>query len=517
MTAVENSPGTSTAQPRQVDVHNPATGGLVGSVPIDSAATVAAKVAKLRVAQSEWEAMGPAGRRGWLLQFQDWILDHAEHIADVLQSETGKVRSEAVVEAPMAADLLKYWANSAREFLADRNPKPHAPLGKTKRLTQVYRPYPVVGVITPWNFPFAMPALDVIPALAAGAAVLLKPSEVTPLSAVEFVRGWTEIGAPSVLDIATGYGETGAAVVDNADYVQFTGSTKTGRLIAQQCASRLIPYSLELGGKDPAIVLADADLDRAANGVAWGGLFNSGQVCVSIERVYVEEAVHDEFVEKLVANVEALRQGNDDRGYKFDVGALATGTQRDIVSKHVDEAIAAGAVARTGGKPTGVGTFYEPTVLTGVDQSMSCIREETFGPTIPVVKVANADEAVRLANDSEYGLSATVWTGDLDRGEVIARQLEAGAVNINDALANLFSFALPMGGWKESGVGARWGGPAGILKYCRVQAITAPRVPVQQKELNWYPYSKRNSRIAMGIMRASAARGLRKFRRGGKS
>lgn len=516
MTAVENAPSATTPTSQRVDVHNPATARLVGSVPVDSAATVAAKVAKLRVAQAEWESMGASRRRQWLLLFQDWILDHAEHIADVLQSETGKVRTEAIIEAPMAADLLKYWANNAAEFLSDRNPKPHAPLGKTKRLTQVFRPYPVVGVITPWNFPFAMPALDVIPALASGAAVLLKPSEVTPLSAVEFVRGWTEIGAPSVLDIATGYGETGAAAVDNVDYVQFTGSTRTGRAIAQQCASRLIPYSLELGGKDPAIVLADADLDRAANGIAWGGLFNSGQVCVSIERVYVEESVHDEFVEKLVANVKALRQGNDDRGYNFDVGALATDNQRDIVAKHVKEAIAAGAVARTGGEPTGVGTFFEPTVLTGVDQSMSCIREETFGPTIPVVKVADVDEAVQLANDSEYGLSATVWTGDPARGEQVARRLDVGAVNINDALANLFSFALPMGGWKDSGIGARWGGAAGILKYCRVQAITTPRIPVQEKEMLWYPYSKRASRIAVGIMRAASGRGLRRFRRGSK-
>ena len=210
----------------------------------------------------------------------------------------------------------------------------------------MYRPYPVVGVITPWNFPFAMPGLDVIPALAAGAAVLLKPSEVTPLSAVEFVRGWTEIGAPPVLALATGYGETGAAVVANVDYVQFTGSTATGRIVARQCAERLIPYSLELGGKDPALVLADADLDRAANGIAWGGLFNSGQVCISIERVYVEEPVYDEFLAKLVKNVRELRQGQDDRSFKFDIGAMATVAQRDIVQRHVDEARGRGCSGR---------------------------------------------------------------------------------------------------------------------------------------------------------------------------
>ncbi len=197
-------------------------------------------------------------------------------------------------------------------------------MAATKKLTTVYRPYPLVGVITPWNFPFAMPGLDVVPALAAGAAVLLKPSEVTPLSAVEFVRGWREVGAPPVLAVATGYGETGAAVIDAVDYLQFTGSTATGRKVAVRCAQRLIPCSLELGGKDPAIVLADADLERATNGIASGGLSNSGQICLSVERVYVEEPVYDEFVAKLTRKVAELRQGQDDRGCNHDVGAMAT-------------------------------------------------------------------------------------------------------------------------------------------------------------------------------------------------
>jgi len=353
--------------------------------------------------------------------------------------------------------------------------------------------------------------MDVIPALAAGAAVLLKPSEVTPLSAVEFVRGWAEIGAPPVLALATGYGETGAAVIASADYLQFTGSTATGRKVAIQCAQRLIPYSLELGGKDPALVLADADLERAVNGIVWGGLFNSGQVCVSVERVYVEAPVYDEFLEKLTNDVRELRQGQDRHGYNFDIGAMATSTQRDIVTRHVDEALAKGARALTGGKPTGTGTFFEPTVLADVDHSMSCMTEETFGPTLPVVKVADEAEAIRLANDSTYGLSATVWTGDRERGERVARQLDVGAVNINDAGANVFSLALPMGGWKHSGVGTRFGGASGMLKYCRQQAITVPRIPTQSRELHWYPVSRRRIKLALGVMRAAAARGVRRF------
>jgi acyl-CoA reductase-like NAD-dependent aldehyde dehydrogenase len=505
MTAIQ-----PTTEQTTIEVRNPADGSVVGSVPIDSPEAVAAKADGLRLFQPEWEAMGAKGRLPWLVKFQDWILDNAEHITDVLQSETGKPRAEASMEPALSADLLNYWARNAEAFLADSHPKPHSPLGKTKRLTTAHHPYPVVGLIIPWNFPFINAGLDGIPALAAGASLLLKPSEVTPLSAVEFTRGWTEIGAPPVLALVNGYAETGAAVIASSDYVHFTGSTATGRKVAVACAERLIPYSLELGGKDPAVVLADADLERAANGIAFGGMFNSGQVCVSVERVYVEAPIYDEFVAKLTDKVSQLRQGQDDRGYRFDVGAMATPAQRDIVARHVNDAVAGGARVTTGGKPTGVGTFFQPTVLADVDQSMSCMTEETFGPTLPVVKVSDEEEAIRLANDSRYGLSATVWTSDHARGERVARRIEAGAVNINDVMANGFSFALPMPGWKHSGVGSRNGGADGILKYCRPQAITVPRIPTQAREVLWYPYSRRKFRVALGIVRAAAAHGLRR-------
>jgi acyl-CoA reductase-like NAD-dependent aldehyde dehydrogenase len=506
MTAIQPQAEIST-----LTVRNPADGRVVGTVPIEMPDAVAAKAGELRLFQPEWEGLGPRGRKRWLLKYQDWVLDNSERIVDLVQSESGKTRSEASLEPTLIATWLGYLAGNAERFLADEHPRSFNPLAVTKKLTTTYRPYPVVGVISPWNFPFMMPALDALPALAAGAAVLVKPSEVTPLSAVEFVRGWAEIGAPPVLVVATGRGGTGAAVIDNVDFVQFTGSSATGRKVAVACAERLLPYSLELGGKDPALVLADADLDRAANGIVWGGMFNSGQACVSVERVYVEAPVYDEFVAKLTEKVRQLRQGNDERKFLYDVGPLATGAQRDKVQLHVDDAVAAGARVTTGGKPTGTGTYFEPTVLVDVDQSMSCMTEETFGPTLPVVKVADEEEAIRLANDSRYGLSATVWTGDKERGDRVARRLDVGAVNVNDVMSNGFAFDLPMGGWKHSGVGTRLGGAAGILKYCRPQAITSPRIPAQAKELLWYPASRRRANFAMGLLRASAARGVRRL------
>ena len=499
-----------------ITVHNPADGRVAGTVPVDGPEAVAAKARELRLFQPEWEAIGPRGRKVWMMKWQDWVLDNADHLTEVLMSETGKSRGDASLEAITIADAINYWAGNAEEFLSDRHPKAHTPLFRVKKLTTVFRPYPLVGMIEPWNFPLAMLALDLVPALAAGAAVLLKPSEVTPLSAVELVRGWNEIGAPPVLKLATGYGETGASVIENSDYVHFTGSTATGRKVAVACAERLIPFSLELGGKDPAIVLADADLDRAANGIAWGGMFNSGQVCISVERVFVEAPVYNEFVAKLAEKVRAVKQGQEGSGYKYDTGAMATPAQRDIVERHVNEAVAAGAKVLTGGKPTGIGTFFEPTVLADVDPSMSCIAEETFGPTLPVIKVADEEEAIRLANDSQYGLSASVWTGDTERGDRVARRLEVGAVNINDALTNVFCPGLPMGGWKDSGIGYRGGGAAGLIKFCRQQAITAPRMPTQKSEMLWYSSPKKQSRFALAAMRAFAGHGRRRFGLGKK-
>jgi acyl-CoA reductase-like NAD-dependent aldehyde dehydrogenase len=313
-----------------------------------------------------------------------------------------------------------------------------------------------------------------------------------------------------VLGVANGAGAAGAAVVEVADMIMFTGSTATGRRIGVRAAERLIPASLELGGKDAMIVLDDADMERAVNGAVWGGLFNAGQTCIAVERVYVEEPIYDEFVAKLTEKVASLRTGMDAPGeFSSDVGALANEAQLAIVERQVKDAKDRGARVLTGGKPTGQGLIYEPTVLVDVDHSMECMTDETFGPTIPVMKVADEAEAIRLANDSPYGLNGSVFTRDNERGLRVARQMETGGVSVNNAMMTLFQFPLPFSGWKESGIGGRMGGAAGVLKYCRHQAVTTERISLSS-EIHWYPYTKRRGKLAARLTRLIAARDWRR-------
>ncbi|MGK2902448.1 MAG: aldehyde dehydrogenase family protein [Mycobacterium sp.] len=468
---------TATADRSDVSIIlNPATGAVAGEVRWTNAADVPQIAAGLREAQREWEARGAKGRAKVLARYAVWLGEHRDEIERLLIAETGKSANDAAQEVPLLIMLLSYYIKTVEKAMApDSRPAP-LPFLSIKKIAVHYRPRAVVGIIAPWNYPVANAMMDAIGALTAGAAVLLKPSERTPLTAEVLLRGWLDSGAPAVLALAQGAREVSEAVIDNADYIQFTGSSATGVKVMERAARRLTPVSLELGGKDPMIVLEDADVELAANAAVWGAMFNAGQTCVSVERVYVLEQVYDQFVAAVVQAVQNLKMGS---GEGYDFGAMIDESQVAVTAKHVDDALARGARALTGGKrPEGAGSFYPPTVLVDVDHSMACMTDETFGPTLPIMKVSSVGEAVRLANDSQYGLSASVFSKDVERAKDIALQLDCGAVNVNDVISNLMCTTAPMGGWKTSGIGARFGGVDGVRKYCRQETVVVPRLNV---------------------------------------
>jgi betaine-aldehyde dehydrogenase len=503
--ATNGTAGETAADPKRIDVLNPANGEVVGTIEVDTPERIAATVARVRANQAGWEALGNEGRYHWLGKLRDWMLDNTEEIADTMQAETGKVRGDTASELIYLADLINFYGTKADRFIGDENVRAHSPLMASKKLRVQYRPYPVVGVISPWNFPLAISLGDSLPALQAGAAVVVKPSEFTPLGLIDIIKAWKEeIGAPDVFDCVLGTGEVGPPLIDAVDYVQFTGSDRTGRKVMGRAAETLTPVSLELGGKDPMIVLSDADLDRAANAATWGAMFNSGQVCLSIERIYVEEPAYDEFVDKLTGEVAKLRQGADGRKPEMDVGAMTSPNQTAVVEDQVSDALSNGARALTGGKKVeGPGDYFEPTVLVDVDHSMKVMRDETFGPVVCVMKVRDSEEALRLANDSRYGLAASVF-GEKSRAERVARRIEAGAVNVNDVISNFLATDVPMGGWKESGIGFRHG-EYGIKKYTRPESILVTRFG-GKREPTWYPYTKSRRGLISKLAQAVNAR-----------
>ena len=493
-----------------IPVENPATGEIIATVPDLGADAVAEMAARARAAQPEWEAYGFEGRARVMLRAQKWIMDNAARVVETIVSETGKTYEDAqLAEIGYAGNAFGFWANEAQGYLADEHVKSSQLLVKGKKLLLRYRPIGLVGVIGPWNYPLTNSFGDCIPALMAGNTVILKPSEVTPLTSLLLADALRECGLPEdVLQIATGRGETGAALVGHVDMIMFTGSTRTGRKVAAEAAARLIPASLELGGKDPMIVLSDADLERAANFATYYSMQNAGQTCISIERVYVEEPVYDEFVAKVAEKVRALRVGKPEGFGTVEVGAITFPPQLEIIKDHVQDALDKGAKVLAGGHELpGAGRFFEPTVLVDVDHTMKIMTEETFGPTLPIMRVRDADEAVELSNNSHYGLGSSVFTRDTKRGEAIARRLEAGAANVNDAMINYTVLELPMGGAKASGLGSRHGA-GGIRKYCSQQAIVVTRMGMK-KELFMYPYRPRTSRMLAGLFKLLYGRGKR--------
>jgi acyl-CoA reductase-like NAD-dependent aldehyde dehydrogenase len=495
----------------EIAVENPATGEVIRSVPTTSAEELRAMAERGRAAQPAWEALGFDGRGKILRRAQKWVVDNAERIAKTIVEESGKTYEDALLaEVNYAANAFGFWAKHAPDYLGDERVRSANPFVLGRKLVVRYRPLGLVGVIGPWNYPLTNSFGDCIPAMAAGNAVILKPAEATPLTSLLLAEGMKEVGLPEgIYQVAPGSGsKLGPELIDLADMIMFTGSTETGKKIMERASRTLTPVSLELGGKDPMIVLADADVERAANAAAYYSMQNGGQTCISVERVYVEAPIYDDFVARVAQKVGALRQGVPTGPGAVDVGAITSPPQMELIARHVDDARKAGAKVLVGGHVReGAGDFYEPTVLVDVDHSMTAMMEETFGPTLPIMKVASADEAVRLANDSPFGLAASVWTKDAARGEEIARRVEAGAVCVNDAQLNYFALELPMGGWKTSGLGQRHGAQ-GIRKYARQQSLLITRL-APKKDIHMFPYKARTTNLLVRGIKLLYGRGKR--------
>ncbi len=492
-----------------IAVENPATGQVVATLPAATPEDVAAMADRARQAQPAWHAAGFAERAKVLSRFQKWMCDNAERILDTEMSESGKTREDVTIELSLVVASAGFWAKNGAKYLKDEKVKTSSPFLLGRKTLVRYEPMGVAAIIGPWNYPLANNIGDVFPALSAGNTVILKPSSVTPLTSILMEEGLKECGIPeNVFQVLVGRGAIGEYLVDHADMVMFTGSTEVGKTVMKRAADTLTPVSLELGGKDPMIVLADADIDRAANAAVFWSMQNAGQTCISVERCYVEEAIHDRFTEMVAERAQKLRQGVPGGYGSVEVGSFINPPQIDIVEAHVNDAVSKGAKVLSGGKRVqAAGTFFEPTVLANVDHTMECMTEETFGPTLPIMKVRDADEAVRMANDSPYGLQASVFTKDMAKGEAVARKLQAGAVVINDCVANYMALEAPMGGWKTSGIGVRHG-PEGIRKYTHRQTILLSKW-VMKKDLYMFPYSKRTSELLLKLTKFLYGRGDR--------
>ena len=462
-------------------VTSPLTGEVIGEVPIGTREDVEAAVAECRRVQRRWAQLPVKERAAVLLRYHDLVLDHQDELLDLIQAENGKARVWAFEEIIDQAVTARYYARLAPRALKPTSRMTAAPGLVTAKEHHV--PKGVVGIISPWNYPLVLAVSDALAALVAGNGIVIKPDTQTPFTALRAYELLEQAGLPEgLVQIVTGPGTAvGTAIIETTDYVMFTGSTATGRTVAKGAAERLIGFSAELGGKNPMLITADADLDRVVDGATTGCFANTGQLCISIERIYVDQAIAPAFMDRFAARVSSLRLGAEQE-YGAEVGALASAAQLEKVTEHVEDAIAKGARVLAGGKarPDLGPFFYEPTVLTDVTPDMALHREETFGPVVAIYPVASMDDAVVEANDTEYGLNASVYCGDLGKGRKIAEQLMAGTVNVNDGYSSGWaSIDAPMGGMKASGVGRRHGRD-GLLKYTESQTI-AVRSALAQK------------------------------------
>lgn len=484
-------PLESSGPRRRLRLRSPVNLEPIGEIECASAEDVRGAVERARKAQAGWAGLGFDERAESMWRLLDLFVQRQDEIVDAVVRETGKARAEAIgMEVYSPCDAITYYAKNARKFLAPEKRRIHGVMGFAKKLRVVYKPLGVVGLITPWNGPVVLAVNPTVQALMAGNAVVHKPSEVTPLSALLLKSLFDEAGFPSDLyQVVQGDGATGAALVEaGIDKISFTGSVATGRKVGEACGRLLIPCTLELGGKDAMIVCADADLERAAEGAVLGSCMNTGHYCCGTERIYVVEDVYDAFRDKVVERVEKLRQS--DSG-ETDVGAVFWDRQMDIIESHVRDAVTRGAKVLAGGKrnPALRGLYFEPTVMTDVTHDMELMRSETFGPILALMKVKDEEEALRLANDSDYGLNGNVWTRDTQKGFALAARIDTGGACVNDMAITYGIPEAPFGGVKSSGVG-QVNGCSGIRSYCHAQPITADRRG-RGKIQGGYPYTRK--------------------------
>lgn len=482
--------------------HEPATGELIGEVPVMGASEVRAVVERARRAQEAWGLLPVEERCERLLRFRDALVDRAEEVVSLLSREAGKPRHEALLhEVMVLANVITYYAKKAPGWLAPRE----VPLSihRHRKSYIQYAPRGVIGIISPWNYPLFLAFSDAVAALVTGSAAVIKPSETTPLIALKAKEIWDSTGLPEdLLGVVTGYGETGAALIDSGiQKLIFTGSVSTGRKVAAACAERLIPSVLELGGKAPLIACQDADIERTARAIVFGGFSNSGQVCVSVERVYAHEKIYEELLDEVVSLTRGLTQGDPTKDF-CDVGAIIFPRQIDVAEAHIRDAVNQGATVKIGGeRGAGPGQFFQPTVLADCNHQMTVMTEEIFGPIVPMMRVSSDEEAIRLANESHLGLNAYVFTKDRDKGRQIAERIEAGSVLVNDVLTNGGLPEVPFGGFKETGWGRRSGKDA-LRDLAEIRHINYDRFRSMRRDPIWYPYTEKSYRWAMRGLRA---------------